>query len=222
MKCLVVEDDRKLALFLSRALMEEGYTVDICSRGTEAIAQIRGGSYDIVVLDWMLPGVDGLTVCREVRDAGVVTPIIMLTARAEVGERVLGLRAGADDYLGKPFEIEELLARIHALLRRTTELGRLSFGDLEINRLGHRATLSGRRIDLTTREFGLLLHLAYNVDRVVPRTELLAKVWGTSFDPGSNLIEVHISRVRDKLGDHAWMIDTVRGSGYRLRSRRES
>src|SRR5262245_48895690 len=124
MRCLVVEDDHKLALFLSRALSEEGYTVDTCGRGTDAIPQVRGGSYDFVVLDWMLPGVDGLTVCRELRASGVITPIIMLTARGEVGERVLGLRAGADDYLGKPFEIEELLARIHALLRRTTELGK--------------------------------------------------------------------------------------------------
>ena len=212
MRCLIVEDDTKLALFLSRALTEEGYTADICGRGVDAIPQVQAGGYDFVILDWMLPGMDGLAVCRELRQQGVTIPIIMLTARGEVGERVLGLRAGADDYLGKPFELEELLARIQAVLRRTTATGKLTFGDLEINRLGHRASLAGKPIDLTTREFGLLLHLAYNANRVVPRSELLAKVWGTTFDPGSNLIDVHVKRLRDKLGKHAWMIDTVRGA----------
>jgi DNA-binding response OmpR family regulator len=218
MRCLIVEDDTKLALFLSRALNEEGYTADICGRGVDAIAQVHGGGYDFMILDWMLPGMDGLAVCRELRQRGVTIPIIMLTARGEVGERVLGLRAGADDYLGKPFELEELLARIQAVLRRTTATGKLTFGELEINRLGHRASLAGKPIDLTTREFGLLLHLAYNANRVVPRSELLAKVWGTTFDPGSNLIDVHIKRLRDKLGKHASMIDTVRGAGYRLKA----
>jgi DNA-binding response OmpR family regulator len=218
MRCLIVEDDTKLALFLSRALHEEGYTADICGRGVDAITQVHGGTYDFVILDWMLPGMDGLAVCRELRQRGLTIPIIMLTARGEVGERVLGLRAGADDYLGKPFELEELLARIQAVLRRTTATGTLTFGDLEINRLGHRASLAGKPIDLTTREFGLLLHLAYNANRVVPRSELLAKVWGTTFDPGSNLIDVHVKRLRDKLGKHAWMIDTVRGAGYRLKT----
>jgi len=216
MRCLIVEDDTKLALFLSRALSEEGYTTDTCGRGVDAIGQVQTGGYDFVILDWMLPGMDGLAVCRELRQQGVTTPIIMLTARDAVGERVLGLRAGADDYLGKPFDLEELLARIQAVLRRTTATGKLTFGDLEINRLGHCASLAGKPIDLTMREFGLLLHLAYNANRVVPRSELLAKVWGTTFDPGSNLIDVHVKRLRDKLGTHAWMIDTVRGAGYRL------
>jgi DNA-binding response OmpR family regulator len=216
MRCLIVEDDTKLALFLSRALSEEGYTTNICGRGLDAIGHVQAGGYDFVILDWMLPGMDGLAVCRELRQQGVTTPIIMLTARDEVEERVLGLRAGADDYLGKPFELEELLARIQAVLRRTTATGKLTFGDLEINRLGHCASLAGKPIDLTMREFGLLLHLAYNANRVVPRSELLAKVWGTTFDPGSNLIDVHVKRLRDKLGTHAWMIDTVRGAGYRL------
>jgi len=218
MRCLIVEDDTKLALFLSRALNEEGYSSDICGRGVDAVNQVHGGTYDFVILDWMLPGMDGLAVCRELRQRGLTIPIIMLTARGEVGERVLGLRAGADDYMGKPFELEELLARIQAVLRRATATGKLIFGDLEINRLGHRASLAGKPIDLTMREFGLLLHLAYNANRVVPRSELLAKVWGTTFDPGSNLIDVHIKRLRDKLGEHAWMIDTVRGSGYRLKA----
>jgi two-component system OmpR family response regulator len=218
MKCLVVEDDRKLALFLSRALSEEGYTVDICGAGTDAVQQVRAGEYDFVLLDWMIPGLDGLSVCRDIRQAGLTIPVIMLTARDAAGERVLGLRAGADDYVGKPFDMEELLARIEAVLRRTTAVGKLAFGALEIHRLGNRATLAGRSLDLTTREFGLLLHLAYNANKVVPRSELLAKVWGIAFDPGSNLIDVHIKNLRDKLGAYACVIDTVRGAGYRFRT----
>jgi two-component system OmpR family response regulator len=218
MRCLIVEDDRKLALFLSRALSEVGYTVDICGVGTDAVQQVRAGKYDFLLLDWMIPGLDGLSVCRDLRQAGLTLPIIMVTARDGVGERVLGLRAGADDYVGKPFEMEELLARIEALLRRTTAVGKLTFGDLEIHRLGNRATLGGKPLDLTTREFGLLLHLAYNANKVVPRSELLAKVWGMAFDPGSNVIDVHIKNLRDKLGPYACMIDTVRGAGYRFRT----
>ena len=217
MKCLVVEDDRKLALFLSRALSEVGYTVDICGVGTDALQQVRVGEYDFILLDWMIPGLDGLSVCRDIRQAGLTLPIIMLTARDAVGERVLGLRAGADDYIGKPFDMEELLARIEALLRRTTSIGKLTFGPLEIQRLGNRATLAGKSLDLTTREFGLLLHLAYNANNVVPRSELLSKVWGIAFDPGSNLIDVHVKNLREKLGSYACMIDTVRGVGYRFR-----
>lgn len=217
MRCLIVEDDRRLALFLSRVLSEVGYTVDICAVGTDALQQVRAGAYDFLLLDWMLPGLDGLSVCRDIRQAGLTLPIIMVTARDEVGERVLGLRAGADDYIGKPFEMEELLARIEALLRRTTGAGDLTFDNLKIDRLGNRATLGGKPLDLTTREYGLLLHLAYNANKVVPRSELLAKVWGITFDPGSNLIDVHIKNLRDKLGSYASLIETVRGAGYRLR-----
>ncbi len=217
MRCLIVEDDRKLALFLSRALTEVGYTVDICGVGTDAVQQVRAGEYDFLLLDWMLPGLDGLSVCRDIRQAGLTLPIIMVTARDGVGERVLGLRAGADDYVGKPFEMEELIARIEALLRRTNAVGKLSFGDLEIHRIGNRATLHGKPLDLTTREFGLLLHLACNTNKIVPRSELLTKVWGMTFDPGSNLIDVHIKNLRDKLGVYACLIETVRGAGYRFR-----
>ena len=141
----------------------------------------------------------------------------MLTARGEVRERVLGLDAGADDYVVKPFEIDELLARIQALLRRTLGFGRMQLGALEIDRLHRRVTLGGRPLDLTTREYMLLLALAHQGEQVVSRSELLSQVWSTQFDRGSNLVEVHVSRLRDKLGEHAWMIDTVRGKGYRLR-----
>jgi DNA-binding response OmpR family regulator len=219
-KILLVEDDKKLARFLARVLLEEGYTVDTCARGTDALAQASAGVYDLVVLDWMLPELDGLAVCRELRHAGVTVPILMLTARGETPERVLGLNAGADDYVVKPFEVEELLARARALLRRAAGHTRLRLGALEIDRQGHRVLAHGAPVDLTAKEYALLLYLSHRAERVVPRSELLSKVWETCFDPGSNLVEVHVSRLRDKLGDLAWMVETVRGVGYRLRAER--
>ena len=221
MKILVVEDDRKLARFLQRVLSEEGFVVDVCSTGPAALTQARTGIYDLVVLDWMIPDLDGLEVCRQLRQAGSTVPILMLTARGELPERVLGLNAGADDYLIKPFEMEEFIARINALLRRKAGHPRLRLGALEIYRDSQRVLLEGKALDLTAREFRLLLHLAHREGQVAPRTELLAQVWATQFDPESNVVEVHISRLRDKLGAHAWMIDTVRGRGYRLRTQQE-
>jgi DNA-binding response OmpR family regulator len=217
LKILLVEDDVKVARFLARVLSEEGYVVDLCASGADAIRQATTGVYDLIVLDWMIPDVDGLSVCREVRRMGVVAPVLMLTARGETRERVLGLEAGADDYLVKPFEIEELVARVRALLRRTSGFGRLRCGRLEIDRMHHRALLAGAPLALTSREYALLLHFMHRVDRVVSRTELLSHVWQTNFDPGSNVVEVHIRRLREKLGNDATMIETVRGVGYRLR-----
>lgn len=217
MRLLVVEDDQKLASFIVRLLGEEGYVADTCGDGEQAVTRIASGAYDGVVLDWMLPGCDGISVCRRIREQGSTIPVLMLTARGEVEERVLGLRSGADDYLPKPFEIEELLARIEALLRRTTRAGQVRAGPLTIDRGERRASLGERSLNLTEREFALLSHLAAASGKTVTRTEMLTRVWGLHFDPESNIIEVHISRLRDKLGDHAWMIETVRGRGYRLR-----
>jgi DNA-binding response OmpR family regulator len=219
-KILVVEDDRKLASFLQRVLVEEGYTVDVCSSGTAAFTQARTGIYGLIILDWMLPDLDGLEVCRRLRGAGFAVPILMLTARGEVSERVLALNSGADDYLIKPFEVEEFVARVNALLRRSTGHPSLKLGALEIERESRRALVESKVLELTSREFGLLLHLAHRAGQVVTRTELLAQVWSTQFDPESNVVEVHVSRLRDKLGEHAWMIETVRGRGYRLRASR--
>ena len=216
MKVLVVEDDAKLSRFLVRVLVEEGYAADSCGTGADALAQASTGIYDLLVLDWMLPDIDGLSVCRRLRQEGMLTPILMLTARGEVRERVLGLETGADDFLVKPFEIEELVARVRALLRRAGGFAKVRVGDLELDRVGRDVRLSGKSLDLTSREYALLLDLVHHASKVVTRTELLARVWGTTFDPGSNIVEVHISRLRDKLGDHAWMIETVRGAGYRL------
>lgn len=215
-KVLVVEDDAKLSRFLVRVLVEEGYAADSCATGADALAQASSGIYDLLVLDWMLPDIDGLSVCRRLRQEGMTTPILMLTARGEVRERVLGLETGADDFLVKPFEVEELVARIRALVRRASGFAKLGVGPLELDRVGREVRLDGKALDLTSREYALLLDFVHHAEKVVTRTELLARVWGTSFDPGSNLVEVHVSRLRDKLGDHAWMIETVRGAGYRL------
>jgi DNA-binding response OmpR family regulator len=218
MKILVVEDNKKLANFLSRAFTEEGFVVDSAADGRTALKQIEAIAYDLVVLDWMLPGQDGVAVCREVRSRGSRVPILMLTARAEVGERILGLDAGADDYLPKPFDLGELMARARALLRRTQggDAVTLRVGGFALDRVERTATFEGRPLDLTAREFALLMHLAREAGRLVPRSELLAKVWQTSFDPGSNVVEVHIKNLREKLGNEASLIETVRGSGYRL------
>jgi DNA-binding response OmpR family regulator len=217
MRILIVEDDSRLARFVSRVLVEEGYTTDTCACGSDAIAQAQSGLYDLVVLDWMLPDVDGLSVCREIRKAGLATPILMVTARGEVRERVLGLDSGADDYLVKPFEIDELLARVRALVRRSAGLTKLAVGPLELDRIGRRAILRGLPVELTPKEFSLLLHMAHRSGRVVTRSELLAQVWDLKFDTGTNLLDVHISRLRQKLGECGPMIETVRGYGYRLR-----
>jgi DNA-binding response OmpR family regulator len=216
MLALIVEDDKKVGGFLKRLLSEEGWSSDWVRTGEEALERAVRSSFDVVILDWMLPDLDGVTVCRELRQRGVTVPILMLTARTEVRERVAGLEAGADDYLGKPFDVEELLARVNALVRRTSGFSQWRVGALVIDRLEHRVLLNGERVELTMREYALLLHLAHNADRVVTRTKLLEQVWGTRFDTQSNVVEVHVSRLRDKLGDAAWMIETVRGQGYRL------
>ncbi len=217
MKILVVEDNKKLAPFLVRALSEEGYSADIAQDGGTALRLSEAIAYDVIILDWMLPDFDGLTVCRTLRARGCQTPIIMLTARAEVAERIAGLDAGADDYLSKPFDLGELLARVRAQARRGAG-GDLSVrvGPLVIDHRERRVTLDGRKIDLTRREFALLSHLAREAGRVVPRTELLSKVWETTFDPSSNVVEVHVKNVREKFGTYASLIETVRGVGYRL------
>ena len=217
-KVLVVEDETKVARFLARVLREEGYVVDVCANGSDALRQAETGIYDLIVLDWVVPGLDGLGVCRELRRSGCSSPILMLTARTDTRERVLGLEAGADDYVVKPFEVEELVARVRALLRRTGGLARIRTGELEIDPATQRATLRRHPLSLTSRELTLLIYLARRTGKVATRSELLAHVWETKFDPGSNVVEVHVSRLREKFGEDAWMIETVRGRGYRLRS----
>lgn len=216
MKLLVVEDNKRLGHFLKRALEEEGYVTDLVAGGTLALRQAETIDYDLIVLDWMLPDTDGTTVCRVLRARGCLVPIVMLTARAEVSERITGLDAGADDYIVKPFDLGEFLARVRARVRRESGGHLLHIGPLVLDRVERRATLSGEVLALTPREFSLLVHLARSAGRIVPRTELLSKVWETTFDPGSNVVEAHVKNLRDKLGAHSRMIETVRGTGYRL------
>lgn len=214
----MIEDDRRVSRLLTRVFHEEGYVVDTCTAGEVGLRQASRGSYDLLLLDWMLPDIDGLSVCRQLREQGAAFPILMLTARTELGERVMGLDAGADDYVPKPFEIEELVARVRALLRRVGGMGKVRLGSLEIDCRSRTVMVGSSRPELTTREYALLLHLARRASDVVSRSELLSQVWSSRFDPGSNLVEVHISRLREKLGAAAWMIETVRGTGYRLRT----
>ncbi len=218
MKILLVEDDKKLAHFLTRALEEEGHVVDACRSGSDAIEQASSIPYDVVVLDWMLPEKDGLSVCRELRRRGNVVRILMLTARAEVGERVAALDAGADDYVQKPFHLDELLARIRAVSRRASTLPMevLRIGPIAVSLHERVAHVDGVRLELTAREFALLVLLVRNAGRIVTRSEMLSQVWQTHRDPGSNVIEVHIRNLREKLGAAAAQLETVRGQGYRL------
>jgi DNA-binding response OmpR family regulator len=218
LRLLLLEDDPKLTRVLTQLFTEEGFCVDVCTTGADAIAQATAGAYSLIVLDWMVPDIDGLAACREIRRRGIASPILMLTARGSTPERVLGLDAGADDYVTKPFEIDELLARGRALVRRTSGMGAIRCGDIELDRLARRAMLAGTEVVLTNLEFAILSRLAQRAGQVVTRSDLLAHVWEGNFEPESNLVEVHVSRLREKLGEHKWMIETVRGRGYRLRA----
>lgn len=218
MKALIVEDDRKLSSFLARAFSEEGFVVDSCRTGPEAIAQSAKLSYDLVVLDWMLPEQDGLSVCRELRRSGNSVPVLMLTARSEVGEKVLALDAGADDYLTKPFHLDELMARARSLTRRSSSLrdAMIRVGPLTLDIRERRVHVDGQRVELTGREFSLLSLLARNAGRAVTRTEILSQVWEMQHDPGSNVVDVHVRNLREKLGVAAPLLETIRGQGYRM------
>jgi DNA-binding response OmpR family regulator len=217
MRILLVEDERRVASFVGRALRENAYAVDLAETGEKAVEMATRNTYDSILLDIRLPGLSGLQVCRELRDARIDTPILMLTARGLVEQRVEGLDSGADDYLTKPFAVAELLARIRALIRRRATGGRvLRYGDLEVDRHQRRVTRTGRPISLTAKEFALLEFLLSRAPEVVPRTEIIEHVWDMHFDPGTNLVEVYINRLRQKIageGDSK-LIHTVHGIGY--------
>lgn len=220
MRILVVEDDRKVAGFIAQGLREEGYAVDHAPDGDEATVMAHVNEYDVILLDLMLPKKNGLQVAAELRREGRQTPILMLTARDATEDVVRGLDAGADDYLAKPFKFDELLARVRALVRRggagRTEL--LSHGPIELDRLKHRVRVAGKTVDLTPKEFQLLEHLLLHRGEVVRRTDLLEKVWDLSFDPETNVVDVHVANLRRKLRRAADIdpIHTVRGVGYQL------
>ena len=222
MRVLVVEDDPKVARFLRQALEEEGHAVDVAVDGDEGASLGHVNQYDLILLDVQLPGRNGLQLAAELRRAGVQSSILMLTSRDTTQDVVRGLNAGADDYLTKPFALEELLARVSALTRRQPGLttGILRYQDVELDRLGRTARRGGRVLDLAPREFRLLEFFLLNPERVVTRTALLERVWDMSFDPETNVVDAHISNLRRKLeeGSRPRLIQTVRGSGYALRA----
>jgi len=222
MRILIVEDDPHTATFIAKGLTEDGHTVDRADNGRDGLFLATTETYDAIILDRMLPVVDGLTVLRTLRGAGNAVPVLVLTALGDVDHRVEGLRAGADDYLVKTFAYAELSARIDSLLRRrqapSAETTELRVGDLELNLLTREAKRAGRSIELQPREFRLLEYLMRQAERVVTRTMLLEAVWDYHFDPQTNVIDVHISRLRQKIDRHhpKPLLHTVRGAGYRL------
>lgn len=221
MKILVIEDDQETALYIANGLTEEGYVVDIRADGQEGLMQAMDETYEVLIVDRMVPGLDGLSLVRKLRTAKVKTPVLFLSALGEIGQRVEGLEAGGDDYLSKPFAFLELKARIEALRRRSplqTVDARLRIGDLEMDLITRKVRRGEVPIDLQPREFRLLEVLMRNAGRVVTRTMLLEQVWEFYFDPRTSVVETHISRLRTKInkGFTHHLIHTVRGVGYRL------
>ncbi len=222
MRILVIEDEKKTASFIRKALQTEGFSVDVLHDGAEALAALPQTPFDVVVLDIMLPGMDGLTVVRNWRDRGIRTPVLLLTARGEVSERVAGLDAGADDYLCKPFALDELLARVRALGRRSSDSKPviLQVGNLTLNTVTHEVRRGDSLIELSPREYRLLEYLMRSTGRICGRMAIVEKVWDYDFDPGSNLVDVYIMRLREKI-DSAFqpkLLKTVRGVGYTLKA----
>lgn len=222
MRVLVVEDETTVARFLKQALEEEGHEVDAAGDGVEAGHLAHINQYDLILLDVQLPRMNGLQLAAELRRAGFQSPILMLTSRDSTQDVVRGLNAGADDYLTKPFALEELLARVNALTRRQLgpTTGTLRYQDLEMDRLRRTVKRGGKPVDLAPREFRLLEFFLLNPERVVGRTTLLEKVWDMAFDPETNVVDAHISNLRRKLedGNRPRLIQTVRGAGYALRA----
>jgi two-component system, OmpR family, response regulator len=221
MRILVVEDDRKTAEFIRNALTETGFAVDVVYDGKDALATLAAGSFDAVVLDVMLPGCDGLTVVRQLRSHGDKIPVLLLSARGSVEERVEGLNAGADDYLPKPYALQELLARVRALHRRGSETRDviLRVADLSLDtttRIAHRGQ---RKIELTNREFRLLEYLMRSGGRICGRMMIIEKVWEYNFDPGTNVVDVYVRKLREKIEEpgEAKLLHSVRGAGYMIK-----
>jgi len=221
MRLLVIEDDRKVGSFLQRGLREDGYEVDVANDGVQGALNAHVYDYDALLVDVMLPGKNGYEIVHELRSSGKTVPILMLTARDATDDIVRGLDAGADDYLTKPFSLDELLARVRALVRRggAARLARLVYRDLEMDRVRHVARRGGEVLDLTAKEFELLEYFLLHPEEVVRRTELMEKVWDLPFDPMSNVVDVHIANLRRKLRTEGRppLIHTMRGVGYMLR-----
>ena len=221
MKILVIEDEKKIANLLQKGLREQGYTVDLSHDGNDGLERASAQPYDAIILDIMLPGRDGLSVLRKLRERKLTTPVLVLTARGEVNERVEGLNAGADDYLAKPFAMDELVARLRALMRRVTgeNISFYKVADLSMNLVSREVIRGTRKITLAAREFRLLEHLMRSPEQVLTRTQIIERVWEYHFDPGTNLVDVYIQRLRRKVddGEAVKLIQTVRGVGYAIK-----
>ena len=221
MRILVVEDDPKIASFIVNGLKQSGFAVDLCREGEEGLFRAQTISYDAAVIDLMLPKIDGLTLIQELRAKGTHMPVLILSAKASVDDRVRGLQAGGDDYLPKPFAFSELLARIQALIRRATqtpEPTRLAVGDLTMDLLSREVRRGADRIDLQPREFALLEYLMRHAGRPVTKTQILEHIFDYSFDPQTNVVDVLVHRLRSKIDKEKGMIHTIRGVGYVLRA----
>src|SRR5580698_7621917 len=222
MRILVVEDEKRIADFVARGLKEEHYAVDIAYDGEEGLYLAEINPYDLMIFDIMLPKVNGFSICSQLRSNGINTPILMLTARAEVKDKVKGLNAGADDYLTKPFSFEELLARVKVLLRRlaSNKTSILKAADLELNQLNHEVKREGKTIALTTKEYVLLEYFMLHTGQVISRSMISEHVWNEQFDSMSNVIDVHVRNLRNKVDDgfKKKLIHTLRGSGYMLKN----
>jgi heavy metal response regulator len=222
MRILVAEDERKVASFIRQGLGEEGYAVDVASNGEEGLAMARDGVHDLIILDIGLPKMNGLQVLQELRRQKVTTPVLLLTVRATIEDKVLGLDAGADDYLTKPFAFQELVARVRALLRRRTEGGPavLQFADLTLDPARHTAFRGGQKIDLTSKEFALLDYFMRNPGRVLTRTMIIEHVWDYDFDTGTNVVDVYVNYLRKKIDSdrEPKLIHTIRGVGYVMKA----
>ena len=221
MTVLVIEDEKKIASFVRKGLEAQGFVVDVSHHGDEGYTLATTRPYDALVLDIMLPGKDGLSILRNLRAKQMALPVILLTARSELNERLEGLNLGADDYLTKPFFIEELVARLHVITRRASGASQsiLAVADLTLNLLTREVTRGGALVELTPREFTLLEHLVRSPGRVLTRVQICEQVWGYDFDPGTNLVEVYIQRLRKKVDADApvKLIETIRGVGYRIK-----
>jgi two-component system, OmpR family, response regulator len=221
MRVLVVEDDRKIASFVVNGLKQSGFAVDHCANGEDGLVMARSVAYDAAVVDIMLPKLDGLTLLQTLRREGMRTPVIILSAKASVDDRVKGLQAGGDDYLTKPFAFSELLARVQALIRRSTQASeptRLSVGKLTLDLLTREVRRGDQKIELQAREFALLEYLMRNAGRVVTKTMILEHIWDYSFDPQTNVVDVLVHRLRSKVDPDHTLIHTTRGVGYALKA----
>ncbi|MCL5878460.1 MAG: heavy metal response regulator transcription factor [Deltaproteobacteria bacterium] len=221
MRLLLVEDEKKVASHIKKGLEEEGYAVDVVNNGEDASSMVRAYDYDLIILDVMLPGKNGIQILKELRDSKQDTPVIFLTAKNSTEEKILGLDLGADDYLTKPFEFEELCARVRAILRRheSVKTSKLVIADLELNPVTHEVKRAGQRIDLTQKEYALLEYLLYNQGKILTRTMIVEHVWDQDFDSFTNVVDVYVNHLRTKLDQpfEKKLLQTVRGFGYVLR-----